>query len=141
MNGPLPRSMDRYEGAMHERVRGKRTVFPTDDPIVASIISQKSSVSVRPPDVSGAVRQLIDDRGKCRIIELADGTRKMTMTRPLPVDVITDQTCFYDRHIEKLNKAKKNMGVQIIDLKKRSNNNVKYFSNESSFLHWKERCQ
>ena len=141
MNGQLPESMNGYEGAMHEKVRGKRTVFPTDDPIVASIISQKSSVSVRPPDVSGAVRQLIDDRGKCRIIELADGTRKMTITRPLPVDVITDQTCFYDRHIEKLNKAKENMGVQIIDLKKRSNNNVKYFSNESSFLRWKERCQ
>ena len=127
----------RWYEVLYSKKKAKSRLFSADDPVVASIISQKSFVSVRPVRAYLKVaRQFIDDKGKCRIVEMQDGTRKMTFTRPLSVDVIDDQTCFYDSHTRKLNEAKSEMGVQTIDLKKRSDNNTKYFPNDRSFEIW-----
>ena len=118
------------------RSKSKAMLFPTDDPVVSSIIYQKTSASVRGFVNSDAEKQLIDDNGKCRIVELADGSRKTAFYRPLASELIKNQTCFYDDHITKLNDCKRQMGIGTICLNKRSDNNVKYFPNDASFEYW-----
>lgn len=121
-------------------LRGSRQstkILPTSDPLVSSIIFQKFNISLRPPEhESNLIGQFIDDQGKCRIIVLSDGSQQMTLTRPLLTDVIDKPVCFYESNANKLNKAKEQMGISILDLNKQSNKVIKFFPNNESFKYW-----
>jgi Family of unknown function (DUF5757) len=118
-------------------VKDSRTaVFGNEDPVVLSIVEQKSAESVPPDDLPDAVEQLIDDRGKCRMVVNSDGGMIVTFTRPLTVPVIPDPVCFFDPHTRKMNLLKEHMGLPITELYKRSTNKVLYFPNEASFDYW-----
>lgn len=112
------------------------TVFDSGEPAVLSIVAQKSSESVCPPDTVDAVEQLIDERGKCRMIYTSSGKLQMTLTRPLTVPVMPDPVCFLDLHIHKMNAIKNAMGLPTIDLYKRSTKSILYFPNDASFFYW-----
>jgi Family of unknown function (DUF5757) len=121
-------------------VRGcNMTVFDSGEPAVLSIVAQKSSESVCPPDTVDAVEQLIDERGKCRIIYTSSGKLQMTLTRPLTVPVMPDPECFIDSHTRKMNATKGAMGLPTIDLHKRSTKSILYFPNDASFFYWIDR--
>ena len=115
---------------------GGVTVFDSSEPAVMSVVAQKSAESVCPPDTADAVGQLIDERGKCRMIITPEGEQRITLTRPLKVPVIPDPVCFFDLHTSKMNEIKSTMGLCTTDLYKRSTSTVLYFPNDASFDYW-----
>ena len=113
-------------------------VFDDDDPIVSSLVEEKKSMSVPPTNVEDVAHQLIDSKGKCRLVVRHDGSSVDTYTRPFDVPTIAEPACFFDEHVRKLNVAKVRMGLPVIDLSKRSTETIKYFPNNSSYRSWKD---
>ena len=114
------------------------TMFDIEEPAVASIVVQGRAVSVPPGPVhcEGALRQLIDERGRCRTVELAGGGCTEVLTRPLTIPVMPNPACFFDLHVQKMNDIKVSIGVPTVDLYKRSTNRILYFPNDASFSFW-----
>ena len=116
---------------------GDTTVFETEDSIVSYLIAQKKSDSVAPPELDDKVcEQVIDRNGKCSLIVTTNGDHIRTYTRPLSVPLMPEPASFLDLHVRKMNAVKMEMGIETIDLSKRSTNYVLYFPNERSFLHY-----
>jgi hypothetical protein len=115
----------------------EQTIFPQDDTMVNSIIMQKYSESIRPPIVENIyVEQLIDNWGKCREVTAFDGSKIRTHTRPIATRVAPDPTCFFDLHIRKMNDVRQQIGLEPLDLSKRSTTKILYFPNNNSFWYW-----
>ena len=111
--------------------------FSSEDSMIRPILLQKYSESQKPLSVIvDAKEQLIDNFGKCREITMYDGSKIQTFTRPLTIAVTPEPTCFFDSHIRKMNKIKSEMGVELIDLSKRSTTKIIYFPNDESLWHW-----
>jgi hypothetical protein len=111
-------------------------LLDSNDLIVSLIVENKMRSSVRPDNVSDAVAQLIDDNGKCRMVQTSTGNVVPTFTRPLSVPVMGQPACFFDDHIQKMNIIKQSIGLQPTDLTKRSTRHVRYFPNNASFKEW-----
>lgn len=117
--------------------KGDITLFDETDDVVSYLVLQKSVDSVKPPKILNMVHeQVIDRNGKCKTIITEQGLHINTYTRPLNVQVALEQMCFFDSHIRKMNVVKKEMGIQPIDLSKRSTNSVLYFPNSFSFEYY-----
>jgi hypothetical protein len=119
----------------------RTAMFDIEEPAVASIVDQSIAVSVRPEPVQceGASRQLIDERGRCRTVELGDGGCIEVLTRPLTIPVMPSPVCFFDLHVQKMNDVRTSVGVPTVDLYKRSTNRMLYFPNNASFSFWIRR--
>lgn len=121
-----------------------KTIFDNEEPIVKLLVTQKCAASIQSDNINieNIEKQLIDKKGKCRMVLMYDGSNIETLTRPLTVSTIEEPACFLDSHILKLNIAKKEAGLPIIDvLKVRHDENLNYFQNNDSFLYWLEKCQ
>jgi hypothetical protein len=120
--------------------RNRNTIFNSTDEVVSYLISQKNVDSVKPMQfhniTSAAREQIIDRNGKCKTIITEQGLHIDTYTRPLNLPVAVEQTCFFDSHIRKMNVVRKQMGIQTIDLYKRSTHSVLYFPNDVSFKYY-----
>jgi hypothetical protein len=122
--------------------KGDITLFDETDDVVSYLISQKSIDSVKPPQFKESLNcdlvheQIIDRNGKCKTVITEQGLHVDTYTRPLNVQVAPEQMCFFDSHIRKMNIVKKEMGIQTVDLSKRSTNSVLYFPNNFSFEYY-----
>lgn len=121
-----------------------RTIFDNEEPIVKLLVTQKCAASIQSDiiNIDKVEKQLIDKKGKCRMLLMYDGNNIETLTRPLIVPTIEEPACFLDSHILKLNIAKKEAGLPVIDvLKVRHDESLNYFPNNSSFLYWLKKCQ
>ena len=116
--------------------KGSTTMFDGSDPVVSLVTSTKGENSVRPQEVRDAAEQLIDDRGRCRMVVTRSGERVETLTRPLTVSVMPDPVCFFDSHVYKMNIIRHEMGLDKTHLYKRSTKSLMYFPNDVSFRHW-----
>lgn len=112
------------------------TMFDEGDSVVSYLTVQKAKDCVLPKDGGIVHEQVIDRNGKCCRVTYDDGRQELTFTRPMTVPVIPEQACFFDFHVKKLNVAKQELGLKPLDLSKRSNNDVLYFSNEASFVRY-----
>lgn len=117
--------------------KGNTTMFDDKDDVISYLTAQKHAESVRPLHISKPVReQIIDRNGKCSAITMEDGSNIVTYTRPIAAPVTPEPTCFIDSHIRKMNTAKQEIGLEPIDLSKRSTNDILYFPNDSSWTHY-----
>ena len=112
------------------------TMFDEGDSVVSYLTVQKAKDCVLPKDGGIVHEQVIDRNGKCCRVTYDDGRQELTFTRPMTVPVIPERACFFDFHVKKLNVAKQELGLKPLDLSKRSNNDVLYFSNEASFVQY-----
>ena len=112
------------------------TSFDGNDPVISSVLYQKSEKFIQSPEVTDVAEQLIDEKGKCRVIVTSGGEWIVTFTRPFKVPVMPDPECFFDSHIRKMNEIKCSIGLPTTDLYKRSTDNILYFPNDSSFRYW-----
>ena len=116
-----------------------KTMFDGSDPVVSFITRNKGANCIPPQDVGDAVKQLIDHKGRCRMVVNTSGDRVSAFTRPLTVPVMPDPVCFFDVHTRKMNQIKQAMGLRATDPYKRSNKSTLYFPNDMSFKHWVEK--
>lgn len=112
------------------------TLFGGDDPVMSSLLSQKSEKFMQPPEITDVAEQLIDEKGKCRVVVTPEGEWVVTLTRPFKAPVMPDPECFFDSHIRKMNEIRGSIGVPTTDLYKRSTEDILYFPNDHSFCHW-----
>lgn len=113
------------------------TLFDRDDSVVSYLISQKGADAVPPADIpDGVCKQVVDRNGKCSSVTSEDGSYLLTYTRPLSVPVASEPACFLDSHVRKMNAAKQELGLNPIDLSKRSSNDILYFPNNASFEYY-----
>jgi hypothetical protein len=115
------------------------TLFDSNDPVISSVLYQKSEKFVQPPEITDVAEQLIDEKGKCRMVVTSDGEWVVTLTRPFNAPVMPDPECFFDSHIHKMNEIKGSIGLPATDLYKRSTDKILYFPNDSSFHYWVNR--
>ena len=112
------------------------TLFDSNDPVISSVLSQKREKFIQLPEIGDVAEQLIDEKGKCRVVVTSDGEWIVTLTRPLKAPVMPDPECFFDSHIRKMNEIKRSIGLPATDLYKRSTDSILYFPNDSSFRYW-----
>ena len=115
-----------------------KTLFDDGDPVISSVLLQKKQRFMQPPEITDVAEQLIDEKGKCRVVVTSHGEWVMTLTRPFVAPVMPDPECFFDSHIRKMNEVKSSIGLPTTDLYKRSTRNTLYFPNDSSFRYWVE---
>lgn len=113
--------------------KGTATMFDEGDGVVSYLTAQKAAESVPPAYHDGVSEQVIDRSGKCCRIIFEDDKQHLTFTRPLTAPVVPEPTCFFDFHVRKMNAVKQELGIESVDLTKRSNNDVLYFPNNFSF--------
>ncbi len=113
------------------------TLFDEEDSVVSYLISQKGAGAVPPTELpSGVCEQVIDRNGKCSRVTSEDGSHLFTYTRPLGAPVASEPACFLDSHVRKMNATKQDLGLNPVDLSKRSNNDILYFPNNASFVYY-----
>ena len=112
------------------------TLFDGDDPVISSLLFQKSEKFMQLPEITDVAEQLIDEKGKCRVVVTPEGEWVVTLTRPFKAPVMPDPECFFDSHIRKMNEIIGSIGIPTTDLYKRSTEDILYFPNDHSFRHW-----
>ena len=112
------------------------TLFDGNDPVISSVLSQKREKFIQLPEIGDVVEQLIDEKGKCRVVVTSDGKWIVTLTRPFKAPIMPDPECFFDSHIRKMNEIKLSIGLPATDLYKRSTDSILYFPNDLSFRYW-----